>query len=128
MVICFAQGNYINTRATVETAVAPRTAYPEAYAPLRVRTRVQQVRRPCRGYGVGTPRLTFAHVPTQVTETVEGVESERGGEDELASVFDSVGHAGNEFDDVRRVEGGGRDEVSKSVAVQNCVRSSTPRP
>ena len=82
MVICFAEGNYINTRATVETAVAPRTAYPEAYAPLRVRTRVQQVRRPCRGYAVGTPRLTFAHVPTQVTETVEGVESERGGEDE----------------------------------------------
>ena len=63
--------------------------------------------------------LTFAHIPAQVPDAVPRVERERSGEDNLARVLDGVRHACDELDDVRRVKGGGRDDVGESVAVEN---------
>ena len=63
--------------------------------------------------------LTLSHVPTQVTEAVQAVERERGGEDGLVGVLDGFGQAADELYDVRRAEGLGRDEVCERVAVQH---------
>ncbi len=65
--------------------------------------------------------LTPAHIPTQVPKTVEGVEGEWRGKDDLAGVLDGVGEARDELDDVRRVEGGGCNEVGERVAVQHFI-------
>lgn len=71
--------------------------------------------------------LTLAHVPTQVPETVKGMERERRGENELCGVLECIRNASNEVNDVGRVKGGGRNKVGECVAVEDCKENSTVR-
>ena len=56
-----------------------------------------------------------------MAEAVQGVEGERRGEDELAGVLDGFGQAPDQFHDVCRAEGFGRDEVGECIAVEDLI-------
>ena len=105
--------------ATVETAVAPRTAYPVEYTPLIVRTSCCVEYDVCRDEGEAGG-LTLVHVPCQVPEAVPSVERKRRSEDRLAGDLDRVGEGADELDDVRGVEGAGRNEVGKREPIEDC--------
>ena len=100
-------------------AVAPRTAYPEEYAPLRVMTATYGKKVVYRDI----IRLTLGHVPAQVPESIPGVVSEGRSEDSLSSIFNCVRHARNELDNVRRRESFGSYKVTDEVAIHYYGRS-----
>ena len=104
-------------------AVAPRTAYPEEYAPLSVMTGV--FGQKC-AY-VYMVQLTFGHIPTQVPETIQRVEGERRCQDRLAGVFYDVRHASHKLDHVRGRKGLRGNEVCNEVGVHHCGKTGLIR-
>ena len=62
--------------------------------------------------------LTFGHIPAQVTKAVPGVIGEWCSQDGLSGDLDSLGHARDEVNHVRRGECLGGDQVGESVPVK----------
>lgn len=68
---------------------------------------------------------TVTHVPSEMTETVKGVESGGKGDDSLCGNLGPSGKFGEEHDEGGRVEGnadGGKDEVSDEEGVHSCLK------
>ena len=42
-------------------------------------------------------RRTLSSIPTEVPDAIEGVESKRGGQNDLGRIFERFGKTGNDF-------------------------------
>ena len=62
---------------------------------------------------------TFAHIPSQMSDAIPRVVSERSGEDSFCAVFNRFGEACYCLDDVGAAEGLGCDKVAEGKAVQD---------
>jgi len=88
--------------------------------------------RYCRGtqHGIARPvssfhRQEFAHIPTQMPETVPRVKSKGSGKDNLASVLGGIRKTTDELDNVRTVKGAGCNEVGERESVEEDTKAST---
>lgn len=70
--------------------------------------------------------LTLHRVPSQVTNTVQGMEGERSRKEGLAGKLRPLRESLNKLDDVRRVYGDANDrssEVCDGESVEDCRRT-----
>lgn len=72
-------------------------------------------------------RRTVSDVPGQMPDAIEGVESERHGEEQLRRALQPSGHGRDEVDEVRRVDGGddGVEEVRDRGGVERAGEGDT---
>ena len=103
----------------VEIAVAPKTAYPEEYAPFTVMTAQDHIQHEHLNCAEKQISRTFAHIPSQMSQPIERVESEWQCNKRLPSVLDSVWKSSNEIYYVGAVKGPGCNEVGEGEPVQH---------
>jgi len=74
-------------------------------------------------HGKGSEGQTFSCIPSEVTQAVERVESERCGKDRLLNDLDPFWQARCKLDYVRTAKSGRSDEVREGEPVQNWTSS-----